>query len=108
MSAFVYEPNEVFDGPSIHMPPSCIICFTHVLCKHGLPFRSKQHLQCIARTHNTLQRGVDTTNKFQDVEFLGVVAFVIVPTNHHEDVCLSCKPTMECNCILYCNPLLAI
>ena len=104
MSAFVYKHNEVFDGPSIHMPPSCIICFTYII----ICIICFTTLQCLARIHNTLHREVDTKNKCQDVEFFSVVASNTVPTNHHEEVHLSRRPTVEHNCILYCNPPLAI
>ena len=38
---------------------------------------------------------MDTKNKCQDVECAGVVAFVIVLANHHEDVCFVMQTNYE-------------
>lgn len=68
MSAFVYKHNEFLDSLLVHTPLSCTFLCDYYTMQALRTILEHTTLQCIVGTHNTLQQGVDTRNKFQELK----------------------------------------
>lgn len=68
LSAFVYEHNEFLDSLLVHTPLSCTFLFDYYTMQALRTILEQTTLQCIVGTHNTLQQGEDTRNKFQKLK----------------------------------------